>query len=295
MALLSCAMGPITLAAMSQIVQHILGSNYIVTRETVAPIRRFVLGDGVETALVFGHPKLAEFIQNDYFAGSQIVEQARRAFVTWGRAIVRDLELGNMRPNQIPGYCLLYYVQHLEGQQGVSTLHYRELVEDGWRSAWLTHEEGLRGFARDTEVVWEKLLTAAEADHKLLKQPQTGFAGLIRCALCLTSIRSIGAAVSPNFMAELVRQHLIGPKQALHFTRLKDEGERSKTLQALAPHLAGEMDDAISCAREIQAPEGQALALAALAQYVGEPDRSRLIGEATMRPDDANMITSVIR
>src|SRR6185295_9055563 len=101
-----------------------------------------------------------------------------------------------MPPENAPEYGMLYYAQHLEDlHPHVDLLYYRELTENGWRAAWMAHEEGFRGFARDLEVVWHRLLVAADGDRRLLKDPNIGLAALIRCLLMLSSIRSIGAAV----------------------------------------------------------------------------------------------------
>jgi hypothetical protein len=283
LAVLACALGPITLAAIGEMMKRLLKRDCFVSMQLVAPLRRFVIGDGVDTGFALGHPKLADFIRHHYFGDSHIIDQTGQSFVAWGRDVVRDLGSGAMRPDKVPEYCLLFHVQHLESERPrVTPLMYRELVDDGWRRAWLAHDQGFRGFARDLEVVWARLKEAAIQDPGALRQPLTGLGGLVRCALCLSSIRSISAAVPPNFLAELLRQHLVGSGQALHLSRLKaDESARAMALRALVPYLATEiLHEAVAAARALANKEDQAVTLAALAQRLPEPERQELVDDA---------------
>lgn len=282
MLVLSCAAGPMKLAVLSPIVQSLLGDKTLITKQTMQPISRFVIGDGIDVGFAFAHPKLGYYVSEDYFGGSNSVQDAKKAICDWGRSIVTKLNAGETQPNAVPNYVLLYYLQHLEQlapKPGMAP--YRELIEDGWRQAWLAHEEGLRGFARDLQVVWSKLRRAAEADPSVLRQPRVGIGGLIRCALCLCSIRSVGSAVPPNFMVELVRQGMVTVRQALYFGRFKSESDQTRLLQALAPYLIGEsFEEAIADARSLPTPGNQGITLAKLALLADATRKVDLFAEA---------------
>jgi len=281
LAVLSCAHGPIALDSLSPAVQVLLGSKLLISKESLRPISRFVIGDGVASGLVFAHPRLAIFIQEDYFGHSGAVDDARRAIAEWGRTIVDALNRGVLAPEKAPDYALRYYVQHLEELPDIPPTVYRELVENGWISAWLARGEGMRGFGRDVGIVLTKLRKAAERDPSVLAQPKVGLGGQVRCALCLSSIRSIGGSVPPNFLVALVRQDLLSPRQALHFARLKVESGQTLVLEGLASLLGGDiLDEAIEDARAIAGPSYQSAALAALAAQSTEPSRTGLFKEA---------------
>jgi len=281
LALLSCAIGPIRLAELDPLLARMLDERRHISRDTLKPIDRFVIGDGVDTGFALGHPKLADFIQDDYFGGATIVDDARAAYVQWGRQVVADLNAAAIEPKEAPDYCLLYYVQHLERQPRLRSLEdYRALADNGWRLAWTAHDEGLRGFARDVEVALGRLREAGARDPAQLRQPRTGIGGQIRCLLCLSSIRSIGASVPPHFLAELVRLRLIAPKQALHFARLKPEPEQARTLEALAPQLGTVVSEALVDARNLSEPDVRAGVLAALAPLLPAAERADLLAEA---------------
>lgn len=281
LSVLSCVLGPIKFSDFTAILERLLPPGSLMSRQMMVPVGRFVIGDGVETGYAFSHPKLGHFMQEEYFAGSQSIQNTRRAIAEWGRAVVRDLNAGMLEPERAPEYALLYYIQHLEQlKPNVDFTFYTELVEDGWRKAWLAHEEGLRGFARDVQVVYSSLRRVV-ADHPdRLKNHYTGLGGIIRSALCLCSIRSVGAAVPPNFLAELVRQDLLSAKQALHLSRLKPEAEQAAALRALCPYLGKDLEEAIADARAISSSDVQGEALAELAMFTPQPRRGELLTEA---------------
>ena len=241
LAVLSCALGPLDLPVLERVAQGVLPQQQLLlTPRSLEPIRRFVIGDGREQGYVFAHPKLGEFVRDEWLGGTQFVARAQDAFIQWGRGLVQELDRGSLAAAKAPEYALLYHVQHLESAQpGVPTLHYRELLGKGWQLAWREHPDGLHGFARDAEIVWSRMQVAFE-DPALLREPQTGLGGLIRCALCLSSVRSFGIAVPPHFMAELVRQGLVGLGQAVALCRSKDEDERARSLVALTPVVEAE-------------------------------------------------------
>jgi hypothetical protein len=289
---LSCALGPMKLDALSSVVQRLLGKDLLITKQTVEPLNRFVVGDGVNTGFAFAHPKLADFVRRTYIGEGKALDDGREAIVEYCRSIVLALNSGDLDPASGPDYVLLHYVEHLKTSPPKELLmHYRELVENGWRSAWLAHEEGLAGFARDLEAVWAKLRQAAEENPDALKRPKTGLGGLIRCTLCLSSIRSLGSSLPTNFLAELFRQRIITASQALHFSRLKPPWEQVDALAALGNHLSeSDIEKAMVDARQIPSLDQRGLALAVLANRLPEPRRSDLLTEALntaqSHPDD---------
>jgi hypothetical protein len=278
---LSCALGPMKLAVLSSIVQS-LSNKSLITKQSLRPIGRFVIGDGVDVGFAFTHPRLAAFVREEHFGGAKPIEEARWKIIEWCRSIVRSLNSRAILPGKVPDYALLYYVQHLEQlEPGLELMLYRELVEDGWRSAWLANDGGVQGFARDLQVVWTKLRQAASDKASALKEAKTGLGGLFRCALCICSIRSMGSAVPPNFMAELVRQNILSPKQALHLARMKPESDRPAALTALAPYLAQtSLDEALNDARALSPVHQRAATIASFAAATDEPRKGELFAEA---------------
>ena len=279
---LSCVLGPIKFSDFSAIIQRLLRPGLLMSRQLLEPLGRFIIGDGIKTGYAFAHPKLGIFIQEDYFAGSRSIQDTRRAIVDWGRSMVQALNAGTMEAKDASDYALLYHVQHVEQIRAqVDLACFTEVVENGWRTAWLAHEEGLRGFARDVQVAYANLRMAGQRDRKALKNPKTGLGGLIRCALCLSSIRSVGAAVPPNFLAELVRQEFFTPRQALHLSRMKPEAEQVPTLRALGRYLRGaDLEEAIGDARALDLLASRAAALAELACWCDDLRRPGIFEEA---------------
>jgi hypothetical protein len=282
LAVLSCALGPIKRAVLEPLVKALV-PDFRLTWDALTPLRRFVLGDGSDIGFSLAHPKLAEFLRDDYFGRLEIIKKARASFVDWGRGLVRSVEAGTMKPSDVPEYCLLYHVQHLvfaEPQTPVEA--YRELLDEAWQLAWRSHPDGLRGFARDAEVVMERLERAFD-EPDLLKRPGVGLGGLFRCALCLSSMRSFGGVVPPNFLAELVRIGQVGPRQALTLCGHKaDRYERAAALQAVAAYAVDDesAEEIVSQARGLADPRLTALTLATVALHAADPTRMELLRSA---------------
>jgi hypothetical protein len=288
LATLGCAQGPLSLADISNVVKTAAPAvDMITTLDTLAPVKRFIIGDGIETGFVLSHPKLAEYFRNEHFAGSDIISRVDAAYTTWGERIVAAVNEKKIDPADVSRYLLVYYVQHLGQQKPVPLGRYRALAENGWRLAWQHYEGegGFRGFAQQIETTWNKLLEATQQDPEQLKRPSTGLGGLIRCALCLSSARSIGTSIPPNFLSEMVKNGLIGKRQALYFAKNRDDRDRAAAMSAIAPHLDMQLDapvllEAVTDGRQIRSSEARARALAALSRRLPPDHRYLLMEEA---------------
>ncbi|MFL5279727.1 MAG: hypothetical protein ACJ8AW_01680 [Rhodopila sp.] len=89
LAILACALGRLTGNDMGEVAQRLLSvSSSSRIENTLRPLRRFVIGTGSqlddgESGYVLSHPKLSEFLQQEYFEGSWI-RDANAAFTDWG-------------------------------------------------------------------------------------------------------------------------------------------------------------------------------------------------------------------
>ncbi|MCB1883193.1 MAG: hypothetical protein KDG89_04225 [Geminicoccaceae bacterium] len=100
LAVLACALGPLKLAELAEVARTAHGIERIITQDTLAPLRRFLIGDGFESGYVFTHPKPAAYFHDDHFAGGPALEQTRAGFVRWGRDTVRKLDAGQLAPER---------------------------------------------------------------------------------------------------------------------------------------------------------------------------------------------------
>ncbi len=287
LAVLAGAFGPLKLVELEEVVARVLPGNRIFSVTTVEPLRRFLVGDGRENGHALAHPKLADFLRRDYFSGSRIVRTTQDAFLAWMRSVVAGLNDGGRRPGDTPAYALLFYTQHLSELPASEALAlYRELVEDGWRRAWEAREGGFQGFARDIELAARAFRAAADADSDRLRDPRTGLGAQVRCALCLSSMMSMGHGAGGEVLAEFIRSRVITPKHALYLALLKEEKQRVRALETIVGLLPPELRlQAYAATADIADPGERIAALVAIAPHLPERDGENALRSAlrTMR------------
>jgi hypothetical protein len=147
--------------------------------------------------------------------------------VAWGTDTLRNLSDRTLSPEETARYLLDHYAQLLvETKQPARA--FIPLVSDGWRRAWDQTEGGVRGFAGDIRVSWKAArekredLTLAEA-----------FGHEIRCALCLSSISSMGTNCPPELLDAALRQGVITGRQARGIAEIEPDAQL-KCLKFLA-------------------------------------------------------------
>jgi hypothetical protein len=277
LAVLAGAIGPLKLAELEELVNRVLPGNRIFSVSTIDPLRRFIVGDGRENGYALAHPKLAEFLQRDYFAGSKIVRVCHEAFISWMRDIVQSLNRGERAASETPTYALLFFTQHLAAMSsGAALEHYRDLLENGWRKAWEHHEGGFQSFSRDIELASRAFRAAADGNPEQLRMPRTGLGAQVRCALCLSSIRSIGLSAGGEVLAEFVRSGSLTPRQALYLAQLKEDKQRARALAPLVELLPTELRlEAYASALDTADPQARFELLLAVGPHLPEPDRGK--------------------
>jgi hypothetical protein len=248
LAILASAMGPLLPSDIEAVLARMRpGSTTPVTLTTLRPLARFLIGNTDEaleepsaaqrdaTGFVLSHPRLGEFFRTEFlaFRNSTMMQRADAAFIDWGREVAVG---GGAKPEPaVPRYVLAYYLQHLERHPKSDPMRYRELAEDRWRQAWFKEEGGYRSFSEQMDVCWRRLIEEHRAHPTRMRDAGTGLGGLIHIGLCMSSVRSIGESIPPNFLAEMVRERLLTSRQAVLMARYRSSGsERAATLQALA-------------------------------------------------------------
>lgn len=281
MVVLACAQGPVSLRTLEALLARVYPGERIVSEGTLRPVRRFVMGDGASSGYVLSHPKLADYLRNERFAGGTIVDRTRRHFVEWGQDVVRTLNAGAMAPEAVPRYALLHHVHHLEQLDPRDALElYPELLEEGWKRAWNAHEGGHEGFSRDVALAWRAMRRVAQGCPEQLRAPLSGLGGQMRCVLILSSIRSAGFETPAPLLAELLADGLISPRQALHLVRLKPGEKRGDALHAIAGSLPADLlAEAEAIGHEIGDLAQRARGLLAVGRRLAEGDRRRVAGD----------------
>lgn len=106
--LLTMAYGRLLVEDIQALLPETLMADSILIREAVAPLARFVIGDGQEQGYIFSHPKLAEYFHD--LLTPQDKQKWHGYFLSWGKRTVADLQAERLRPEVTPRYLLRYYI-----------------------------------------------------------------------------------------------------------------------------------------------------------------------------------------
>lgn len=281
LAVLASAHGPIPRAVLENVVYRIYPGNRVFSARTIGPLARFLVGDGVKTGYVLTHPKLGDFLREEYFGSGGIIKACITAFSEWAGEVARDVNSGKLKESDVPEYALVYATRHFAMLNLPESLHaYRELIEDGWRRAWEAREQGFQGFSRDVEIAAQAFRDASIKDPSILIQERIGLGAQFRCMLCLSSIRSIGLGIPTTALVDFLENGDILPKQALYLSLLKKERERADSLKGILPFLSSDLcQEAHAAARDILDHEARAQTLLVIATKLPSREQTRAYQE----------------
>ena len=275
LSILAFALGPLESGDLLALMKEIHGTeNLLSEKELLQPLRRFIIGDGsTGTGYVLTHPKISYYLQNDRFRGSAAT--LRRGFVTWGQKHLRALNCGDLDPQDASPYVLQFLQGHFHGAR-LPASAWMELVEDGWRRAWEQFEGVPRGFAADVHAAWDLVRRDAGNLRTL------GWRW--RCALVLSSIRSIGINTPDALLCAAVACGRLSLRQAVHFVEVGRIGPEAIALLLKLSKLentsAAQSSDLISMAFETAAAIDReadcVLAFAAVQPHLS-PDENDLL------------------
>ena len=296
LAVLACAYGPVTSDELSELVRQVGGvMPGFRIENALYPLRRFVIGTGrrckaKDAGYVLSHPKLGEYLRQDYFDQKQIA-RVQECFARWGREILRQLNGGQVAPDRVPRYLLQYLNQHFNDTSAPLD-DIMQFVEEGWLRAWKAFEGGYRGFSRDVEA-------AAEAAHH--RRDENFRSRELRCRLVLSSIASTGWLVDPKLVNKCAERGILPLRTALHWAEYQPVASRAMMVAGLMPLLA-ETDRAELLARTASAIRlakddsavSTAYAVSALAPLLAAAERDSLLiwalsRVATIRDDNARV------
>jgi hypothetical protein len=282
--LLAFAKGPLQQADLVVLVKRIHEKKGIFAADRlIAPLRRWVFGGGSDSSgYVLSHPKISEYLQEHRFAANK--GELLQGFAEWGKAHLKDLNSGLIAPQEASAYLLQNLPWHLKSAKA-SPEDFMMMVEDGWRRAWERFEGGQRGFANAVQTAFVAL-REDEAD------PRIG--ARWRCALTLSSIKSLGQNVPPELLLAAVERRALTIRQAAYFADLMGPSKGSvRLLAGLAAAAKGDaklreelLIPAFAAAKAIGDKGSRAQALAALAPHLPPEQRQQALNEALAGAED---------
>jgi len=207
LSILAFAFGPLESRELLGLIAIISRTDGIVFEDRLLqPLRRFVQGSGkAGQGYVLNHPKIGDYLQRQRFSGH--ATKLRMAFVKWGQDHLQTLNSRQLAPQLASPYALQFLHKHF-GEAQVASSGWMQLVEDGWREAWECFEGGPRGFSVDVQAAWDALRREG---------PVSKISAQWRCALVLSSIRSIGFNIPGALIFAAAKKGVVSIRQAGHF------------------------------------------------------------------------------
>jgi hypothetical protein len=272
LSVLAFALGPLGAADLLALMERIHGFKALTAVDRLLePLRRWVFGSGQgDAGHVLTHPKIGEYLQRNRFAA--VTMQLRKGIAEWGEVQCIELNEGKLAKEQASPYLLQFLPEHLNQALAPPT-KFMLMVENGWRCAWESFEGGQRGFASAVRVA----LDALQRDKT---NPRIG--AKWRCALVLSSIRSLGHNVRPEILLAAVEKRVLTIRQAIYFADLKEPSEELIALLlgladlTTADNRTEFLYSALEAAVAIQEYSERAQAVAKLAPHLPQ----ELLGEA---------------
>jgi hypothetical protein len=162
LAVLACAYGRLSADELAEVARRAHSLPPLLRTESILhPVRRFVMGTGrlsrTDGGYVLSHPKLGDFIRDEYFHSDMIIERTRRAFADWGLEVVAHINSDTRAAPSVSPYLLKHLSLHLKDISAPNAA-FMALVEHGWLRAWELFEGGYRGFSQDIKRAEEELV-----------------------------------------------------------------------------------------------------------------------------------------
>jgi nucleoside phosphorylase len=261
LAVLAAAFGPVLQEDLDGLVNSVLERSVIIDNDVISLVQRFVLNDGLSTGYILAHPRLGEFLRDEFLLRGGWSKRARRAFVDWARGILGALEKGELDPSETPLYLLHFLGRHFDDAK-LAPADFMCLAEEGWLRAWESFEDGYRGFSRDIKMVEEVVILQGTENQSL-------WAWRLRCRLVLLSIASSGSQIPAGLFIECVKKDVLTWRQALYWLERLSDCDRAQVLVELAAYLPdSSLSEALQLAKTVGDDKARAHALTGLAPHL---------------------------
>ncbi len=296
LALLGQARGPLNERELKALLRHAgLDDVGVTVHRLLRPFDSFLRGDGRRRGYVFNHPRLADFfggrtrLNEDYWCelDGEIIDVASEAYLKWGaeflaapRLPTRDIEQG-----RFGDYLADHYVTHLlEADPELAAL--RALTAAKWKDFRYLRDGHYAVYVADLDRVRSTVASRLDVPFTPTAENVTNFGLLIRLALILSSIRTLGDNMPPELLGELIKlppeQRILSEHQILTQIGLySNDRQRAEALDAVFPHLSEQgRSEALTIADSMTEHFAKAQALTALAPLLDGSERASAVQRA---------------
>lgn len=239
MELLAGALGALSRDDLLALVPDDIGLNCWTLEDALEPLRRFIVGDGIEQGYVYSHPKLAIHFRD----GLTRVDRDRleKRFLTWCDTAVTQAEaaLAEGHDPVLSPYVLQHLGGHLDRADAPMS-RYRVFLNRSWREGRRMLEGSHSGFRGD-------LLRARRAVERHAQRiggdtlDRDATVLWVQLGLNLASLEEISRSTPPELVVPLVKHRLWGQQGALAYARAIPDGLlRARALMRLGPLETGQ-------------------------------------------------------
>ena len=229
--LLAIAFGPLTIDDLHELLSDDPTISGRSIRESIKPLRRFILGDGSEEqGFIFAHPKLGEYFESGLTIRGR--RNLQKLFIKWGQETVNALRQADLEFNDVSLYLLQYLISHFNKSE-VEIEAYFDLLSYEWMKSWHRRTGIYSGFLRDVDLVWQQIreINRIAAENGEL-MPLLGVE--IRCGLYRASIKSLAKNLTDDLLIQLLQTNLWTEEQVLAYARYN---QSVSILIKLRPHV----------------------------------------------------------
>jgi len=244
MALFSHALGPLSRDDLAEL-NPTLPLHAI--EPALAPLTRFLLGDGLSQGYVLSHSRLGEYWASQHTSAAESRRLEQR-FLAYGLNVAKSLR-----------------ARHLE-RSGSDVASRLLIVHESWRRAWQFLDGTDTGFLADVRSC-RRSLAAANAQASSAGTTISYLAEEILCILCENSVIDQTRHISPELLSALVRRGMWSAMQALVYARqMPDPASSANALLAVAAEMQPQkrrevLAEAIDVAYRESDPHHQAVLL----------------------------------
>lgn len=163
-----------------------------------------------ETFYVLAHPKLHDFFWGKLSDKEKANINAR--YLAWGERAIRALVGNKIKPEGISLYLLQYYIHHLDIAHAPIEKYLTIINHAFWHQGWFKYDKSYNGYLQVVKQVQMKIRAANTKEIR-----ESGKASLlayeIRCSLIENSIHNFTRTISPEILANLIKEQLMTGRQ----------------------------------------------------------------------------------
>ncbi|MDB2386107.1 SMEK domain-containing protein [Shewanella sp.] len=236
LAVFSCAMAPMYITDLEDIISIIFDKPFYLEGDKLAPIQRFIIGDGVSNAYALSHPLFGIFLREEYFKNNRRIDETKNSILRWGSQTISKLDSEEVMPKDVSSYLLQFYSQHLKDNDGKLS-QFEKLICNGWRKAHLASESRHLGFIRELEEVISK----AKQEYDLRNLTKGDYYSIIgKCTIFSSSINGMGRNTPPKLRSYAIKHNLMTVGQSLKQIDTLQNENKPQPLIEVAKYLDAE-------------------------------------------------------